>query len=226
MHTPASIFGHPVHPMLAHLAIGGLVLSFAFDLARLFTLDPDLWSTLALYAMYAGIVGALLAAIPGVVDLVSLPAGPVRNAAITYMVINLIVVALFLLNAWLRVTHMPNFPIPIALSLAAIVLLTGSGWLSGKLACEHEVKVVAGRDLQIPEEATYVSATALVGNTPGRAKLRSTLPSATRELPAPLPGLLSAWPAGRLSPARVSRAAAAAALTDRRSPRRGPAAAR
>ena len=224
MHTPASIFGHPVHPLLTHLAIGGFVLSFAFDLTGLFALDPDPWIGLALYAMYAGIVGVLLAAIPGVVDLVSLPAGRDRNAAITHMVINLVVVTLFLVNALLRVMHVHNFPVPIALSLATVVLLMGSGWLGEQLCAEHGVEA-ASHDPEQPEAVTAYAAT-LAGNTARRANVTSALPSAMRELPAPLPDLLSAWPAGRLLPAPVSRAAAAAAQRDRRSPRRGPAAAR
>ena len=32
MRTPASIAGHPIHPMLVPIAIGGFLLSFAFDI--------------------------------------------------------------------------------------------------------------------------------------------------------------------------------------------------
>jgi uncharacterized membrane protein len=32
MRTPASIAGHPIYPMLVPIAIGGFLLSFAFDL--------------------------------------------------------------------------------------------------------------------------------------------------------------------------------------------------
>jgi uncharacterized membrane protein len=35
MRTPASIAGHPIHPMLVPIAIGGFVLSFAFDIVCL-----------------------------------------------------------------------------------------------------------------------------------------------------------------------------------------------
>ena len=78
MRTPASIAGHPIHPMLVPIAIGGFVLSLVFDLICISKGGAAPWPTLALYTMIGGIVGALAAAIPGLIDLLSLPPGPVR----------------------------------------------------------------------------------------------------------------------------------------------------
>jgi uncharacterized membrane protein len=156
MRTPASIHGHPIHPMLVPIAIGGFVLSFAFDITGIFTPEPERWTALALYSMYGGIVGALVAAIPGLVDLVSLPAGPIRQTAIAHMVINLTVVMLFLVNAWLRVNDVHSFPVPISLSLVAILLLVVSGWLGGKLVHAYGVGVAESPVLtRAPLSATH-----------------------------------------------------------------------
>ena len=65
MHTPASIAGHPIHPMLVPLPIGLWIFSFVCDLAFVFGSGAAVWSTVALYTMAGGIVGALLAAIAG-----------------------------------------------------------------------------------------------------------------------------------------------------------------
>src|SRR5687767_5627788 len=75
MRTPASIAGHPIHPMLVAIPIGLWVFSFVCDL---FVLSgrTGAWPTVALYTMVGGIVGALLAAVPGFIDLLSLPAAP------------------------------------------------------------------------------------------------------------------------------------------------------
>ena len=61
MRTPASIAGHPIHPMLVPVAIGGFVISFAFDLACIATNTPtpNVFNQVAYYTMLAGIVGAL-----------------------------------------------------------------------------------------------------------------------------------------------------------------------
>lgn len=141
MRTPASIRGHPIHPMLVPIAIGGFVLSFAFDLICLAGGKPDLWNPLAYYTMLGGIAGALAAALPGLIDLLSLPPGPIKRTAITHMSINLTVVALFIWNAWLRHGNPQNLAMPMALSAIALLMLVVSGWLGGKMVYEAGVGV-------------------------------------------------------------------------------------
>ena len=92
---------------------------------------------------WGAIVGALLAALPGLIDLLSLPPGP-RTTAIIHMSINLTIVVLFVINAWLRIRagDAGNAATgPVWLSLVAIVLLAISGWLGGKLVYESGVAV-------------------------------------------------------------------------------------
>ena len=141
MKTPASIAGHPIHPMLVPIAIGGFVLSLAFDLACLFTGKSDPWNVLAFYTMAGGIAGALVAALAGLVDLLSLPPGPVKKIGVTHMAINLLVVALYLVNAWMRWGGTRDLQLPMLMSAVAILLLLVSGWLGGKLVFEHGVGV-------------------------------------------------------------------------------------
>ena len=101
MRTPASIAGHPIHPMLVPIPIGLWIFSLTCDLVHAGGSGDPAWATVALYTMGGGIVGALLAALPGLIDLLSLPPGP-RKAAIAHMTINLTVVALYAVNLWLR----------------------------------------------------------------------------------------------------------------------------
>ena len=90
--------------------------------------------------MGGGIVGALAAAVPGLIDLLSLPAGP-RSTAIKHMAINLTVVALYVINFWMRM-QAPDAPGKLVwLSLIALGLLVVSGWLGGKMVYEHGVAV-------------------------------------------------------------------------------------
>ena len=142
MRTPASIHGHPIHPMLVPIAIGGFVLSFAADLCGLATGAAEPWATLALYTMLGGIAGALVAAVPGLIDLLSLPAA-IRSTGIAHMAINLAVVALYAVNAWLR-TGEGASRLPLALSALAILMLLVSGWLGGKMVFEKGVGVQPG----------------------------------------------------------------------------------
>ena len=143
MRTPASIAGHPIHPMLVPIAIGGFILSFAFDIVGWSTgaPAPNLWNQVAYFTMLGGIVGALLAAIPGLIDLLSLPPGPVKSTAIKHMALNLTIVALYIFNAWKRSAAPADLGLPMALSAIALVLLLVSGWLGGKMVYEAGVGV-------------------------------------------------------------------------------------
>jgi uncharacterized membrane protein len=141
MRTPASIAGHPIHPMLVPVAIGGFILSFAADLICLATGSATPWAQVAQYTMAGGILGALAAAVPGLIDLLSLPAGPIKKTALTHMAINLTVVGLYVVNAYLRFGNPQSLTLPIFLSLLALVLLLISGWLGGKMVYEAGVGV-------------------------------------------------------------------------------------
>jgi uncharacterized membrane protein len=126
--------------MLVPIPIGLWIFSFVCDLFHVFGSTNPAWTTVALYCMAGGIVGALLAALPGLVDLLSLPPGP-RSTAIKHMAINLTVVVLFVINFWMRL-QAPGSPGKLVwLSLIALGLLTISGWLGGKMVYEYGVAV-------------------------------------------------------------------------------------
>jgi uncharacterized membrane protein len=145
--TPANIAGHPIHPMLVPIPIGLWIFSFVCDLVFVFGSGAPAWSTVALYTMAGGIVGALAAAIFGFIDLLSLPPEP-RRTALVHMTINLIVVVLYLVNFWFR-RDTPDHPGGyVWLSLVAIALLVVSGWLGGKLVYILGVAVSAAGDPQ------------------------------------------------------------------------------
>ena len=140
MQTPASIAGHPIHPMLVPIAIGCFLFSFASDLIFYASGNSEPWSMLARYTMIGGILGALAAAVPGLIDLLSLPP-TIRSTALKHMGINLAVVALYVVNAWMRYKDGDNLHVPMLLSLVAILMLVVSGWLGGKMVYEAGVGV-------------------------------------------------------------------------------------
>ena len=107
MRTPASIARHPIHPMLVPIPIGLWIFSLVADLIHAGGSTNPAWTTVAFYCMGGGIVGALAAALPGLIDLLSLPPGP-RKTAITHMTINLTVVVLYVINFWMRMPAPEN----------------------------------------------------------------------------------------------------------------------
>ena len=141
MRTPASIAGHPIHPMLVPIAIGGLILSLVFDIVCIATGNVDPWATVAFYTMVGGIAGALVAAVFGFIDLLSIPAGGIQRTALTHLAINLAVVVLYIFNAGMRSADASPGGTPFVLSLVGIAMLGVSGWLGGKMVYEAGIGV-------------------------------------------------------------------------------------
>jgi uncharacterized membrane protein len=140
MASRASIGGHPIHPMLVPIPIGLFVFSFVADLAVYFGWGGA-WPAVAFYCMGGGIAGALLAAVFGLVDLLSITDDRVKKIGVAHMVINLGVVALFAVNFLLRWQGQPVAGTPFMLSVIAILMLVVSGWLGGHMVFVHGVAV-------------------------------------------------------------------------------------
>jgi uncharacterized membrane protein len=141
MRTAASIAGHPIHVMLVSLPIGLWVFSLICDVILMTGHNPDLWFTVAYVTMAGGIVGALLAAVFGLIDLVSLPRGHTRNLGLAHMAINLVIVAVFAFDLYLRTGDLESMTLPFVLSIVGIAMLSVSGWLGGELVHVHMVGV-------------------------------------------------------------------------------------
>jgi uncharacterized membrane protein len=154
MSTPASIRGHPLHPMLVTIPIGLWVFSFACDIASYSTANP-LWTLMAFYTLAAGEVGALAAAIPGLIDFVSLRSPRARKIAAAHMALNLTIVTLVAVNLWWRWTAEVETVGPYALSGLTIVLLIVSGWLGGELV--HVLGVTVGETSGVASENERVA---------------------------------------------------------------------
>ena len=148
MVSRASIAGHPIHPMLVPIPIGLFVFSFVADIA-VYLGYGGAWPAVALYTMGGGVIGALIAAIFGFVDLLSLRDDRAKKIAVAHMVINLIVVTLYIVNFWLRWQGQPLEGTPGILSVVAILLLLVSGWLGGHMVYVYGVGVAGalGRPL-------------------------------------------------------------------------------
>ena len=141
MPTPASIKRHPIHPMLVVFPIGLWVFSLVSDFIFVTGVGGPVWSTIAAYTMAGGLIGALLAAIPGLVDLLSIHDPQAKRVGVTHMTLNLVVVALYAVNLWLRLGTDTGTALPMVLSIVAVMMLGISGWLGGELVYRHGVAV-------------------------------------------------------------------------------------
>jgi uncharacterized membrane protein len=133
MTARVTIAGHPVHAMLVTLPVGLWVFSLVSDLVFVSTGD-DRWATTAYFTLGGGIVGALLAAAPGLMDFLELRDARERRIATTHLILNLAIVALQAFNFWLRSqSEYSGSRLPLWCSLVAVAVLAISGWLGGQL---------------------------------------------------------------------------------------------
>lgn len=142
MKSAAHVGDHPIHPMVVPYPFAFLSSAIAFDLAGLAKGDERLGQT-ANVLTKAGIVSALAAAVPGLIDYVQrVPAGEPRKTATLHMVSNLSALACFGAAAFMRGDRARPSNAVLALEAIGTGVLSLGGWLGGSLAYHHQIGVV------------------------------------------------------------------------------------
>ncbi len=143
--TPlAGPYGHPFHPILVTIPIGTWTASLIFDILGLLSDDPSPYALASQILIAIGIIGAVVAAIFGLLDMSQLAAGtPARRTALTHMTANLVAVVLFAVSWAVRAGegHDEVSVFGMVLSVAGLLVVGFSGWLGGKLAYRYGVRV-------------------------------------------------------------------------------------
>ncbi|TQM33489.1 DUF2231 domain-containing protein [Nocardia bhagyanarayanae] len=142
----AGPYGHPFHPILVTVPIGAWLASVVFDIGSHAVDDPAFLARGAQWLIAIGVLGALAAATVGFLDLFAIPTGtPAFRIGLIHMGLNLGVTAAFALSFWWRTSGTgvddPVAAGPLTLSILAMLVLTVSGYLGGKLAYHYGVRV-------------------------------------------------------------------------------------
>jgi uncharacterized membrane protein len=156
MQTPARIFGHPIHPMLIPFPLALWTFSLIADLLYYFGSHDYVWVNVAFYTLFGGVIGAVLAAIAGIIDYFSIRDRKASRIAAWHARFN--VVALFVFGASLylrtdsggRVVN-GSMTIPVLLSFLGVLLIAVSGWLGGELVYKHHIGVQRGGEAETNE---------------------------------------------------------------------------
>jgi uncharacterized membrane protein len=151
MQGRAKFLGHSIHPALIVLPMGLLLLVAPFDLVYLITRDP-FWGRMSFWLCSLGILGGLLAAIPGFIDFLSVPRRT-RAYRITLYHLFVQVTALgFFIFSWFTREFGDVNPRASAfiLSLSGFIVILIGGWLGGELVQQHGVAVRREAHLDAP----------------------------------------------------------------------------
>ncbi|WP_127819814.1 DUF2231 domain-containing protein [Microbacterium sp. CPCC 204701] len=144
----AGPYGHPFHPILVTIPIGTWVASFIFDIIAMTADDPEPYIMASNILILIGLIGAVLAAAVGLLDLSTLERGTAaRKTALIHMTLNFAVVVLFFISLLVRWAQGDEdvSVVGFILSIVALALLGASGWLGGKLAYHYGVRVADER---------------------------------------------------------------------------------
>lgn len=141
MVTIASVRKHPVHPMLIPLPIGLWVFSLVCDII-MFRTGNIFWRDCALVTMAGGVIGGLVAALPGFLDVFTMYRSDVKKIGLLHMSINLVIVTSYVAGfLWRRAVPSGMESAQFILSVVAVLLLGISGWLGGEMVYVHGVAV-------------------------------------------------------------------------------------
>jgi uncharacterized membrane protein len=158
MKSRVVVAGHAVHPMLIVFPLGLLATSVVWDVCALAT-HGGRWALISFWTIVAGVVGALLAAVPGFIDWLGIPAGTrARKLGLYHMVINLAVVALFVLSLVARWFAPGGYEAAGAGSMIfgwiGVALAVVSSWLGGELVETLGISVREGANPDAPSSLT------------------------------------------------------------------------
>jgi uncharacterized membrane protein len=141
-HSTASIAGHPIHPMLIPFPIAFFVATLVCDIAYWRSGDIG-WNTASLWLLGAGLVMAALAAIAGLIDVLSEPRIRALSEVWWHAGGNVLLV---LIQAWswfARYTEGAAAVVPkgLILSAVAVALMLFTGWMGWQMVYRDRVGV-------------------------------------------------------------------------------------
>ena len=140
--SSANAMGHPLHPILITLPIGLFVATFLFDLLFWQTAD-EAFAKGALWLLGAGLVGAALAAVAGLIDFLGDARIRALGDAWQHAIGNVILVLIQLFSFYQRYRYGSSAVVPLGLSLSllAILIMLFTGWKGGEMVFRHRVAV-------------------------------------------------------------------------------------
>lgn len=144
METRFKLLGHPVHPMLIVFPLGLLSTAVIFDLLYLATGNDEL-AVFAYWAIAAGVIGGLLAAVFGLWDWLAIPGGTrAKGVGLVHGTGNVVVTVLFAISWLLRgddPTYLPENVLPLVLGVLGAGIALFTAWLGGELVYRLRVGV-------------------------------------------------------------------------------------
>jgi uncharacterized membrane protein len=170
----AGPYGHPVHPLLVALPIGAWVTSLIFDVASHVVHQSGFLAQGSEWLIAVGVVGAVLAACAGFLDLMTLTleTRAFRTAVLHMSLVLTATIGYVAGFAWRHASYHHPAPVPagqLGLSVLSLAVLTAGGYLGGKLAYRYGVRV-ADEETQVEGHLPVTARQAETAAVPGHRR--------------------------------------------------------
>ena len=150
MESRVKFLGHSLHQMLIVFPLGLLVTACVFDAIYLST-RTRIWGEVSYWMSAAGVVGGLLAAVPGWIDWFGIPSGTrAKKIGLVHGLGNVVLLALFAASWFLRTNPEHPETLALVLSYAGLALGCVTAWLGGELVDRLGVGVDTGANVNAP----------------------------------------------------------------------------
>ena len=142
LQATTNIGGHPIHAMLVQFPIVCFVGAFITDIVYWRSMS-FIWETFSVWLLTAGLVGAGLAVIAGVVDFVVDRRIRQLRSAWIHALGNALVIALSVINVFVhsRDGYTAVVPTGIVLSGLVVLIMMITGWMGREMVYRHRVGV-------------------------------------------------------------------------------------
>jgi len=142
MKSRAQLGSHPLHPILINFPVAFFTGTLLFDALALVMGNSDLAVTGG-YLNIAGIIGALMAAIPGLIDflLTVPPKSSASKRAAKHGILNVIALLVFGAILWYRSSGQANAMLIVGLDVVGVTILMIAGWMGGTLVHRNQIGI-------------------------------------------------------------------------------------
>ena len=141
MRSKAHVKSHPIHPILVSFPIAFFTGTFLFDLLG-WLVSSSFWNV-GYYLEIAGILFAVLAAIPGLVDYIYTvpPKSSAKKRATKHALLNTTMLILFILAFIYRREGYTSPYVLLGIEFVGVIIMSIAGWLGGTLVYRNQIGV-------------------------------------------------------------------------------------
>src|SRR5688572_11639055 len=142
MRSKAHIKSHPLHPILVGFPLSFFIGSFVFDILYTIT-ESQALKTTAYHLNIAGVIGAVMAAVPGVIDFIYTvpPESSAKKRAATHGLLNTMNLLLFVAVIIFKRDNTIGYYALIGLEAVGVTILFIAGWMGGTLVYRNQIGV-------------------------------------------------------------------------------------